>query len=82
MGLEVAGFEAGGVVIALGGGGAHEISAVLLLEPEKDRKRKEEALPFPLRFWLVTRVKVTSSASGPSTAISTSEKEVGTETGP
>ena len=78
----VAGFEAGRVVTALGRGGAHEMSNVLLLEPEKDKEGREGALPFPLYFWLVTRVKVTSSASGASTAISISGEGVGTGTGP
>jgi len=82
MVLEVAGFEAGGVVTALGEGGAHEMSSVLLLEPEEDREGREGALPFFLRFWLVTRGKATSSASGTSTAISTSGEGVGTGTGP
>jgi len=82
MVLEVAGFEAGRVVTALGGGGACEMSSVLLLEPEKDREGREGALPFLLRFWLVTRVKATSLVSGASTAISISGEGVGTETGP
>jgi len=78
----VAGFEAGRVVTALGRGGAREMSNVLLLEPEEDKEGREGALPFPLHFWLVTRVKATSSASGTSTAISISGEGVGTETGP
>jgi len=78
----VAGFGAGRVVTALRRGGAREMSDVLLLEPEEDKEGREEALLFPLHFWLVTRVKATSSASGASTAISTSEEGVGTGTGP
>jgi len=82
MVLEVAGFEAGGVVTVLGGEGAREMSSVLLLEPEEDRKGREGALPFPLCFWLVTRGKVTSLASGVSTAISILGEGVGIGTGP
>ena len=82
MVLEVAGFEAGGVVTVLGGGGAREMSSVLLLEPEEDREGRKGALPFLLRFWLVIRVKVTSSTSGTSIAISTSGEGVRTGIGP
>jgi len=46
----VAGFEASRVVTALGRGGAHEMSDVLLLELEEDKERREGALLFPLRF--------------------------------
>ena len=66
----------GQVVTALGKGEALEISDVLLLESGGVPEREEETLPLLLRFWLITRVKATSSASGASTAISTSEKEL------
>ena len=42
------------------------------LESEKDIKEKKETLLFSLCFLLVTGVKVISSASGTSIAISTS----------
>ena len=58
------------------------MSNVLLLEPEKDREGREGALPFSFYFWLVTRVKVTSSASGALIAISTSGEGVGAGTEP
>jgi len=58
------------------------MSNVLLLESEKDREEREEALPFFLCFWLVTRVKTTSSTFGASTVISISGEEVGIEIGP
>ena len=73
---------AGRVVVALGRGGALETSNVLLLESGEILERGEGTLLLPLRFWLVTRVKATSSTSGASTAISTLGEEVGTRTGP
>ena len=72
----------GRVVTALRRGGAPETSDVLLLELEGVSERGEGTLLLPLHFWLVTRVKVTSSASGASTAIFTSGEGVGTGTGP
>ena len=45
-------------------------------------EERKEALPFSLYFLLETRVRVTSSASGISTAISILGKNVGTELGP
>ena len=45
-------------------------------------KERKEALPFSLYFLLETRVRVTSLASGISTAISILGKNVGTESGP
>jgi len=80
MVLEV--IVAGQVVIALGGGGALETSNVLLLESEGVPEEREGILLLLLHFWLVTRVKVTSSAFGTLTAISTLGVGVGTETGP
>jgi len=59
----------GQVATALGRGGALETSDVLLLELEGVPERGEGILPLLLRFWLVTRVKATSSASGVSTDI-------------
>ena len=59
------------VVTALEREKAHEI---LLLESEKDIKERKETLLLPLCFLLVARVKVISSASGTSTAISTLER--------
>jgi len=59
------------VVIALERRRAHEI---LLLESEKDIKERKETLLLSLCFLLVARVKVISSASGISTAISTSRR--------
>jgi len=77
----VASFGASRIVTALGRGEAHEMSNVLLLKLDKDKEGREGALPFSLHFWLVTRVKATSSASGASIAISTSGKEVRAGTG-
>ena len=59
------------VVTALERKEAHEI---LLLESEKDIKERKETLLLPLCFLLVARVKVISSASGTSTAISILER--------
>ena len=59
------------VVTALEREEAHEI---LLLESEKDIKERKETLLLTLCFLLVARVKVISSASGTSTAISTLER--------
>ena len=76
----VAGFGATLVVTALGAEGALETSRILFLELVGGG---EDALAFPLPpFLLVTRVKTTSSTSGTSTSISTSEKRVGIELGP
>ena len=61
---------------------ACKISNILLLELEKDMEERKEALLFSLYFLLETRVRVTSSASGISTAISILGKNVGTESGP
>jgi len=72
----------GQVVTALGRGGALETSDVLLLESGEVLERGEGALPLPLRFWLVTRVKATSSTSDASIAIFTSGEGVRIETGP
>ena len=58
------------------------MSSVLLLEPKEDKEGRKKALPFPLHFWLVIRVKATSSTSGASTAISTSGEGVGIGIGP
>jgi len=57
---DIAGFETGQVITALGRGKAHEISNIFLLESEKNIKRREETLLFLLYFLLATRVKVTS----------------------
>jgi len=70
------------VVTAIGRGGALEISDVLLLELGEVPEKGEETLSLSLYFWLVTRVKATSSVSGASTAISTSGEGVGIGTGP
>ena len=70
------------VVTALGKSKACKISNILLLELEKDMEERKEALLFSLYFLLETRVRVTSSASGISTAISILGKNVGTESGP
>jgi len=68
-------------VTALEREGALETSDVLLLELGGVPERGEEALFLSLYLWLVTRVKATSSTSGASTAISTSEEEVKIGTG-
>ena len=76
----VAGFGATLVVTALGAEEALETSGILFLELVGGG---EDALAFLLPpFLLVTRVKTTSSTSGTSTSISTSEKRVGIELGP
>jgi len=72
----VTGSETGQVVTALKREKAHEISNILLLESEENIKGREETLLYLLCFILETRVKVTSSASGTSTAISISEEDV------
>jgi len=61
---------------------AYEISNVLLPELEKDIERREEALLFFLCFLLKTKIKVTSSTSGISTAILISEDDAETESRP
>jgi len=68
------GFGAALAVTALGAGGALETSGILLLELVGGG---EDALALLLPFLLVTRVKATSSISGASMSISTSEEEVG-----
>jgi len=78
-GQVTAGFEAALVVAALGAEGALETSGILFLELVGGG---EDALAFPLPFLLVTRVKATSSTSGPSTSISTSGDGVGIGLGP
>ena len=76
-GRVAAGFEAALAVTALGAGGALETSGILFLELVGGG---EDALAFLLLpFLLVTRVKATFSASGISTVISTSEKDIGIE---
>jgi len=70
------------VVTALEKGGAYEMSNILLLESEKDMEERKEALLFSLYFLLETRVKMTSSVSDTSTAISIIGEDVGTESGP
>ena len=72
----VTGSETGQVVTALKREKAHEMSNILLLESEENIKGREETLLYLLCFILETRVKVTSSASGTSTAISISEEDV------
>jgi len=72
----VTGSETGQVVTALKREKAHEMSNILLLESEENIKGREETLLYLLCFILETRVKVTSSASGISTAISISEEDV------
>ena len=72
----VTGSETGQVVTALKREKAHEMSNILLLESEENIKEREETLLYLLCFILETRVKVTSSASGTSTAISISEEDV------
>ena len=72
----------GRVVTALGRERVLETSDVLLLELEEVPERGEGTLPLLLRFLLVTRVKAASSASGASTAISTSGEGVETGAGP
>jgi len=67
------------VVTALKREGALEISDVLLLKLEGVPEREERILFLSLYFWLVIRVKVTSSATGTSTAIFTSEEDAGIE---
>ena len=69
-----ASFKAILVVIVLKRKGALKISKILLLKSVKGR---EDAFTFPLLFLLVTRVKVTSSASGASTTIFTSRDSIG-----
>jgi len=56
---------------------AHEMRNILLLESEENIEEREETLPYLLCFILETRVKVTSLASGTSTAISISGEDVG-----
>ena len=70
------------VVTALEKGGAYEISNILLLESEKDMEERKEALLFSLYFLLETRVKMTSSVSDTSTAISIIGEDIGIESGP
>jgi len=74
-----AGFEAVLVITALGAGGALETSGILFLELVGG---EDNTLAFSLPFFLVTRVKVTSSISDASTFISTLGEEVGTGLGP
>jgi len=59
-------------------GRAHEISDVLLLESDQNIEERKETLPFLLYFLLVTRVKVTSSISSTSAAISTLDENIRT----
>jgi len=64
-------------VTALERGRALETRNVLLLKSGEVPEGGEGTLPLLLCFLLITRVKVTSSASGISTAISTSGEGVG-----
>ena len=70
----IAGFEAILVVTVLKTEETFEISEILVLKSVKER---ENTLVFFLLFLLVTRIKVTSSASGISTTIPTSRNGVG-----
>ena len=70
------------VVTALEKGEAYEMSNILLLESEKDMEERKEALLFSLYFLLETRVKMTSSVSDTSTAISIIGEDIGIESGP
>jgi len=70
------------VVTALEKEGAYEMSNILLLESEKDMEERKEALLFSLYFLLETRVKMTSSVSDTSTAISIIGEDIGIESGP
>ena len=68
-------------VIVLGSGKTLEMSNVLFLESKEDIEERGGALFFLLCFLLVTRVKVTFSVTGTSTAIYTLEEGTGTELG-